>query len=102
MKKIFFPMALFIAGVMFAGNENDNEKVNKYCAKIKDGKLVVMRNDKVLTSDLLLVDGTKIKMNGIIIQKGGDTTRLKDGECFINGRILKESAKTEQKHRCAH
>lgn len=61
---------------------------NQYCAKMKDGKLVVMHEGKAITGDVFLKNGTTIKPDGTVITKEGVRTVLKEGSCIdADGKI---------------
>jgi hypothetical protein len=98
MKKLTFLIATLISIYTFAGDGSNTEHGSKYCAKMKDGKLVVMHNDKTLTSDATLDNGTTIKTDGTILKKDGSTVMLKAGECAnMEGKVMKETPKTKTK-----
>jgi hypothetical protein len=87
MKTIIFLIGVFISTYTFAGT---SENRDHYCAKMKEGKLTVMHNDKPLTADATLNNGTTVKMDGTIMKKDGSTVMLKDGECVdLDGKIMK-------------
>lgn len=89
MKTIIFLIATFISTYTFAGGPSSNK--DHYCAKMKDGKLTVMHNDKPLMADATLNNGTTIKMDGTILKKDGSTTMLKEGECVdLEGKVMKK------------
>ena len=58
------------------------ETMDKYCAKLKDGKLVVMHDGTIVTEEVKLNDGSKIQPDGSVIDKDGVKRFLKDGECI--------------------
>jgi hypothetical protein len=61
---------------------------DNYCAKMQDGKMVVMHNGVVLTADVFLKNGTTIKPDGTVITRDGVRTSLKEGECIdADGKI---------------
>jgi hypothetical protein len=85
-------IATFIIASIFslnilAGNDTINHP-DKYCAKIKDGKKVVMHQGKAITTEVTLSNGTKIQTDGIIIKPGG--TRMEEGECIDKDGIIAE------------
>ena len=81
--KFIFPAVLVIAtlfcftGEVTAGFRNDDN----YCAKLRDGKLVMMHNGEIMTADIVLENGTQIKTDGSIVMQDGKTIVLNDGEC---------------------
>ena len=58
------------------------EIVDKYCAKLKDGKLVVVHDGAVIPADVKLGDGSVIQPDGAVIDKDGAKRFLQDGECI--------------------
>ncbi len=66
---------------------NDTEVT--YCAKLRDGKVIVMQNKKELTIDVTLANGTTVKTDGTILKPDGTQINLKKGECADNnGNIM--------------
>jgi hypothetical protein len=63
---------------------------DQYCAKLRDGKLVMMHDGIIMTADVTLQNGTQIKMDGSIIKQDGETIVLKDGECVDKNGISGE------------
>lgn len=53
----------------------------KYCVLLKDGRIVVMLNDKLIDHDIVFKDGSKLTPTGDYIKKG-KTTVLKNGDCI--------------------
>src|SRR3954469_8304276 len=98
MQKSILIMACIFAFSAFAG-EDGIVSINhpeKYCAKIKDGKLIVMHQGNAMISDVTLANGTQIKTDGTIITKDGNTLMLKEGECADkDGKVMMEK-KTEK------
>lgn len=111
MKKVF----CLVAGSIFAlnvfaqsagddmttGSSSEMWK-DKFCAKMINGKTVVMHNDKELTSDFTASSGVKIKTDGTVIKKDGSTLMLKEGECVntqgnFEKKGLMKSDKSEKK-----
>ncbi len=71
---------------------------DKYCAQMKDGLLRVVHDGQVLTQDVILENGTKIKVDGTIIRKDGTQYVLKEGECVnVEGRNNEEPVKEKKK-----
>ncbi len=66
---------------------------DKYCAKLKDGLMVVMKGEVQLTSDVILANGTVIKPSGIVIKADGNKIILKENECVNEEGELAESKK---------
>jgi hypothetical protein len=68
----------------------------KYCAKMKDGKMVVMHQGSAIMTDVRLDDGTMVKMDGTIIRTDSSKSKLKVGECISkDGMVAKEMKKTK-------
>lgn len=90
-----------IAAVCFSISALANgteEHPNKYCAKMKDGKKVIMHEGSTITSEVTLKDGTKIKPDGTITKTDGSKMTLKEGQCIsMEGDIAKEKEKKESK-----
>jgi hypothetical protein len=63
---------------------------DKYCAKLRDGKLTMMHNGSVLTANVTLTNGTQIKTDGSIVKPDGATVVLKEGECVDKDGISEE------------
>jgi hypothetical protein len=94
MKKIAFVLcALFavsIAGAQVsanAGNKNreKNAQIHRYCAKLKDGILVMMEDDHEMTVDVTLPNGTQVKTDGSVTRPEGTVVILEEGECVDEG-----------------
>lgn len=63
-----------------------------YCAKMKDGRMVVMHDGTALNTDITLAGGTQVKTDGTVIYKDGTRAMLREGECMDkNGKM--ENAK---------
>jgi hypothetical protein len=70
--------SLFVLqGVFGFTQQKDGEQ---YCAKLRDGKLVMMHDDILLTGDVTLKNGTQIKVDGTIVKPDGGTIALKARE----------------------
>src|SRR6185295_7409417 len=92
-KKIIALIACFIFAfnvmAQDTGSMKQKEHSEKYCAKVKDGNLMVMQNKAELTIDVTLENGTIVKTDGTVIKKDGSKMVLKDGECLDhNGNLL--------------
>jgi hypothetical protein len=86
MKKIaiLLAAAAFSFNVMAGnpGDDKDKSHGDKYCAKKKDGKVVVMHKGDPITSNVTLDDGRIIKPDGAIVEKDGSWAMIKEGQCF--------------------
>jgi hypothetical protein len=91
-------ITIIIAAALFAINTfaiGMGEHPEKYCARMKDGKKVVMHRGEVITSEATLKNGTKIKPDGTVTMSDGSTMTLKDGECIDkDGGMMMEKKKT--------
>jgi hypothetical protein len=67
---------------------NTKENPTKYCSEMKDGKLVVMHEGKVITADVTLADGTMVKMDATIVKKDGSKSMLKEGQCIDKNGVV--------------
>ena len=72
--------SLFVVNIMAHGDDKLNQGQN-YCAKLKDGVIVVLYQDNPITTDVMLDNGSAIKPDGTIITKDGNKLTLKDGQC---------------------
>lgn len=89
---------LMVTGVLYAYEQVKTEEItmhfvqgrpDQYCAKMRDGKLVVMFQGNILAADVFLKNGTTVKPDGTIITKDGVRTNLKEGECIgADGKII--------------
>src|ERR1051325_5578942 len=95
MKKIIILIAAFIysMNVMAQVSTADAKNVNwkhKYCAKMKEGKLMIMSEGKELTADASLENGVKIHTDGTLTKTDGTVVKLKNGECVDkDGNVVK-------------
>ena len=79
-------------GISFTANEGGP---GMYCAKMRDGKMVVLFEGKEIGTDVFLKNGTTVKPDGTIITKDGVRFSLKEGQCIdqngsISGETMKE------------
>jgi hypothetical protein len=58
-------------------------KTEKYCAAMRDGVMVLLKDGMVVTSDVTLNDSLKITTDCFVIKKDGSKTNLREGECII-------------------
>jgi hypothetical protein len=99
MKAIIFLTAGMLSLNAIAGTMgSDDHMGDKYCAKMKDGKMVVMKGDTEVMNDVTLANGTKIKKDGTVIKKDGSMMVLKEGECVDkDGKMPEMKSKTKEK-----
>ena len=98
MKKSILAFSLLsVSSVAFA--QVDSGKINKnlrFCAELRDGILVVVSDQKKITYDITTSEGTVIKANGSVINKGGISTVMKEGECiYTQGLIVRKTNNNE-------
>jgi len=103
MKKVIVLIAACIFSLSAMAQDYQSDKSQKptpssvkYCAKVKDGKIMVMQNDKDLTVDVKLANGTTIKMDGTIVKSDGTQTMLKNGECADNTGMVMNPKSTDK------
>jgi hypothetical protein len=90
--------AVTVAFLSMGAFANDNEHPEKYCAKMKGGKKVVMHEGSEITSEVTLNNGTRIKPDGTITKSDGSTMTLKEGECMnLEGSVAKEKGMDKDK-----
>lgn len=80
--------SLFVLQGVFGFNAQ--KEGDQYCAKLRDGKLVIMHDGILLTADVTLKNGTQIKVDGTIVKPDGGTIALKDGECVDKDGVSPE------------
>lgn len=91
MKKFFLAAGAFIFSLGLFGQSE-----GQYCAKMKDGILVVVSENKEIDREVTLANGTVIKPDGNVIRKDGTQLVLEDNECIdIEGNKVKEKPKDE-------
>lgn len=84
MKTIVFAMTICLISTTIISAKaisTLDEHGDKYCAKMKNGKLTMMHEGKELTADVTLDNGTRIKTDGTVVKKDGTKMTLKKGEC---------------------
>ena len=66
----------------------------EYCAELKDGKLVTMKEGVLITADAMLDNGIKITPDAYVIRNNGTKTALKNGDCVdADGNIVMQPRK---------
>ena len=75
------------------------QSTNPYCAFMRDGKLKVKHEDKELSVEVVLTNGSKITPDAYLVKKDSSRTALKEGECIDkDGNIVpnpKDKAKRD-------
>ncbi len=91
MKTTNILIAVFGFSLAFAAIASDDHKTktdSMFCAKLKDGVVVVTHEGTEITSEVVLDDGTRIQTNGTVIKKDGSKETLKVGQCVdMKGNI---------------
>lgn len=90
MKNLILIIA-FIFSLNTVSSNSDNgpyQNEDKYCAKLKDGKITIVHEGSAIAADVILTNGTKIKSDGTVINKDGTSFTLKEGECVDNNGTL--------------
>jgi hypothetical protein len=64
MKRIIWAAITLILSLNIIAQNNDKSYGTSYCAKMKDGIIVVIYQGNLITSDILLDNGTIIKPDG--------------------------------------
>jgi len=98
MKTLFFAIVCSLSVTVYAGGEKTSiAHPDKYCAKMKDGKLVVMHQENEMTSATTLTNGVQIQPDGTVTKTDGSKVMLKTGECVDkDGKIMEENAKKKK------
>jgi hypothetical protein len=92
---IYFIVAAIVAVFMIAASRSVKDDQN-YCAKLKDGMIVVQKGETQITSDVILANGTRIQTDGVVIKKDGGKLILKDGDCVDKEGNLVDTAAREK------
>lgn len=81
------------SGTQSQSQPQTGSQTMQYCAKEKDGRVVMVSGQKEISNDITLANGTKIKTVGPVVEKKDGTTKtLRDGECVdAQGNIIKKS-----------
>jgi hypothetical protein len=71
--------------------------VDKYCARQKGEKMIILFEEKILSSEIKLDNGIIIKPDGIMLKADSSQTVLKDGDCVDKeGNIIKPMTRKEE------
>jgi hypothetical protein len=83
-------ITLIVAGAVAMGTMKVNSEGHgdKYCAKIRDGKKVVMHEGTQITADVTLDNGTVIRTDGTVVLQNGTRRTLQEGECIDKGGVI--------------
>lgn len=70
------------------------DEAGQYCARMRDGKMIVLFESKEISGDVFLKNGSTIKPDGTVITKDGVRFSLKEGQCIDqNGSVVGETMK---------
>lgn len=96
MKTLFLTVALALSLSAFAGGGGDGADHDKYCAKMKDGRLTVMHDNMVVTSMVMLDNGATLSADGTITDKDGTKRMLRENECITKeGKLWDKDMKKD-------
>ncbi|MBC7862903.1 MAG: hypothetical protein IAF38_08000 [Bacteroidia bacterium] len=100
MKKILFIVGITYSLSAIPGNLFKGDDKYKYCAKLKDGKISIMHEEKEITASVALLNGTKILVDGTVLKPDGTKIKLKDGQCADQEGVIDppETIKEKNKH----
>jgi hypothetical protein len=91
MKLISIITAGFLSLSIITGRDDPKSDPDKYCAKVKDGKITVVHEENPITGTITLTNGTQIMTDGTLVTREGIKSELKEGECIDkDGKITKE------------
>ncbi|MFN8285929.1 MAG: DUF6799 domain-containing protein [Chitinophagales bacterium] len=93
MKKasIIAVLLMLITGLMAQKGNKPGRNTNSdiYCVMEKDSQSLITLNDKPVTIDVPLADGSILSPNGVLLKKDGTKVTLKRGDCVDqNGKTL--------------
>lgn len=91
MDRFLLLISLLISISSFSQKKDEPQK---YCSNLKNGVMTLMQNGKIITSAVVLNDGSRISEAGSVTRTDGSTTILKNGEC-INSNGIIESVPSE-------
>ncbi|MCE3225782.1 MAG: hypothetical protein K0S32_333 [Bacteroidetes bacterium] len=68
-----------------------------YCAKLKDGMMVLVNEGKEVITDVVLANGGKITSDCTLIKPDGTSVKLQNEECVSpEGNVVKPIRKEKQ------
>ena len=80
------------------GADRTNFGKVQYCAMLKDGKMVLMKDNAPVAAEILLKDGSSVSKDGSIRRKDGTKISLSNGDCVDSeGNVLPRKVKSEKK-----
>jgi hypothetical protein len=92
MKNLIIALS-FLCSFFLMGGEPKGQD-DRYCAKIIDGRMVVVYHGEPITNDVKLADGSILHPDGNIVKPDGTTTMLREGEC-----VRKEAGMEDKKNK---
>jgi hypothetical protein len=97
MRLVSIITACFFTLSVIAGKDDPKKDNDKYCAKIKDGKVTVVHGENPITGTITLSNGTQIMTDGTVVMRDGTKSALKEGECADkDGKIIKQTPTKEK------
>jgi hypothetical protein len=78
---ITFGSLITVAALAYGLNQ-DPVIPERYCVELKDGKMIMVEDNKPLTSEVTLNDGSKLTPAAMVIKKDGTVLALKTGDCI--------------------
>jgi len=84
MKKIILTLITLVISLHIhaQGNDHKSGDSNDYCIQSDGNKIYVIYQGITIMSDVVLDNGTTLKIDGTIITKEGKTTLLRVGQCI--------------------
>jgi hypothetical protein len=89
---LFFTICLTVSSPFWG----DHKGGEKYCAAMRDGVMVLLKDGMIVTSDVIINDSIKVTSDCMIIKKDGSRTSLRDGECIVSDDTKNKKAKSEK------
>ncbi len=97
--KLFSILTACILSLNIMAGNGDPKDHDKYCAKVKDGKAVVMHDGTPISGTVTLTDGTQVMTDGTVVMRDGTKVMLKENECIDkDGKITKENQTKEKEN----
>lgn len=84
---LFFQVSTAQDSTNIKGN-NAAPHTESYCAMLRDGKSIVMMNNVMLNTDVILKNGTLLRPSGTILRKDGTKDTLKEGQCIDQDGVI--------------
>jgi len=75
-------------------------KDEKYCALLKDGKMLLLKENETVTTDITLKDGSIMTKDGTVMRKNGTNVLLQNGDRMDEQcNVLLKDKKTDSKEK---